>query len=213
MSNNTVDRRIGMQDVFEIAQVGKPAPGFNVQALIDGKIERVTLEDYRGKWVVLFFYPGDFTFVCPTELVSVAERYDEFRELGVTVLAISVDSPHVHKAWQEHELSKMVEGGLPYPMLSDRAGQIGEKYLVYDAEDGRDLRGFFIVDPDGMLQVAQVLNRSMGRDTSEMLRQIQGAQYVYSRQGESLPACWQPGDATLKESESLVGKVWTTWHA
>ena len=201
-----------MDEVFEIAQVQRVAPTFETQALIGDKIERIALSDYRGKWVVLFFYPGDFTFVCPTELVAIAERYDEFRELGVEVLSVSVDSPHVHKAWQEHELSKMVDGGLPYPMLSDRGGRIGKKYLVYDPEDGTDIRGFFIIDPEGVLQVAEVLNASMGRDVDEMLRLIQGAQYVYSRRGEALPACWQPGDQTLKPGEQLVGKVWTTWR-
>jgi peroxiredoxin (alkyl hydroperoxide reductase subunit C) len=196
---------------MDVAQVGQPAPDFEVQALIGEKIETVSLGDYEGKWTVLFFYPGDFTFVCPTELVSVAERYDEFTERGVAVLSVSVDSPHVHKAWQEHELSKMVEGGLPYPMLSDRAGRMGKRYLVYDPKEGVDLRGFFVIDPEGVLQVAEVLNASMGRDVDEMLRLIQGAQYVYSRRGEALPACWQPGDTTLKPGENMVGKVWTTW--
>jgi peroxiredoxin (alkyl hydroperoxide reductase subunit C) len=199
------------EDRMDIAQVSQPAPDFEVQGLIGEKIETVTLGDYEGKWVVLFFYPGDFTFVCPTELVSVAERYNEFQELGVEVLSVSVDSPHVHKAWQEHELSKMVDGGLPYPMLSDRAGNMGKRYLVYDADEGIDLRGFFIIDPEGVLQVAEVLNASMGRDVDEMLRLIQGAQYVYSRRGEALPACWHPGDTTLKPGENMVGKVWTTW--
>lgn len=200
-----------MEEVFDIAQVGRRAPGFEAQALVGDEIKQVALSDYQGKWVVLFFYPGDFTFVCPTELVMVARRYEEFRSKGVEVLSISVDSPHVHKAWQEHELSKMVEDGLPYPMLSDRAGRIGEKYLVYDPEEGVDIRGFFIIDPDGVLQVAQVLNASMGRDVDEMLRLMQGAQYVYARRDEVLPACWNPGDQTLKPGEALVGKIWSTW--
>jgi len=200
-----------MEEVYEVAQVGRSAPVFETQALVGDKIGRIALSDYSGKWVVLFFYPGDFTFVCPTELVSIAERYEDFQALGVEVLSISVDSPHVHKAWQEHELTKMVDGGLPYPMLSDRAGMIGEQYLVYDPADGTDIRGFFIIDPDGVLQVAEVLNASMGRDVDEMLRLIKGAQYVYARKGEVLPACWHPGDATLKPGEDLVGKVWQTW--
>ncbi len=200
-----------MNEIFEIAQVGRIAPGFDVEALVGDKITRVALSDHQGKWVILFFYPGDFTYVCPTELVMVAHRYAEFRALGVEILALSVDSPHVHKAWQEHELSKMVEGGLPYPMLSDRAGRIGEQYLVYDDEAGVDNRGFFIIDPDGVLQVAEVLNASMGRDVDEMLRLLQGAQYVYARKDEALPACWHPGDQTLKRGEALIGKVWTTW--
>jgi len=200
-----------VDEIFEVAQVGLPAPEFEAKALIDGATVTLSLADYRGKWVVLFFYPGDFTFVCPTELVSVAERYAEFRALGVEVLGISVDSTYVHQAWQEHELSKMVDGGLPYPMVTDKAGSIGEHYLVYDAEDGVDVRGFFIIDPEGILQVAMVLNASMGRDVDEMLRLIQGAQYVYSRSGEALPACWKPGDLTLKPGADLVGKIWTTW--
>ncbi len=200
-----------MEELFEIAQVGRPAPTFRAKALVGERILELALSDYQGQWVVLFFYPGDFTFVCPTELVTVASRYDDFRSRGVEVLAISVDSPQVHKAWQEHELSKMVEGGLPYPMLSDRGGRIGEQYLVYDQEEGVDIRGFFVIDPDGVLQVAEVLNASIGRDVEEMLRLLQGAQYVYARRGEALPACWHPGDQTLKPGEALIGKVWATW--
>jgi peroxiredoxin (alkyl hydroperoxide reductase subunit C) len=200
-----------MEDSFAVAQVGKSAPVFETKGLIGDKIEPINLTDYRGKWVMLFFYPGDFTFVCPTELVAVAERYNEFRDRGVEVFSISVDSPHVHKAWQEHELSKMVEGGLPFPMLTDKAGAIGKTYLVYDAEENIDLRGFFLIDPEGVLQVAEVLNESMGRDVDEILRLIQGAQYVYARKDEALPACWKPGETTLKPGEDLVGKVWQTW--
>jgi peroxiredoxin (alkyl hydroperoxide reductase subunit C) len=200
-----------VEEQLNTAQVGKPAPSFTAQALVDGEIESVSLDEYQGKWVILFFYPGDFTFVCPTELVAVAERYDEFKEIGVEVLSLSVDSPQVHKAWQEHELSKMVDGGIPYPMLTDKAGKIGWQYVVYDEEEGVDLRGFFLIDPDGILQVASVLNESMGRDVDEMLRLVRGAQYVYSRKEEALPACWQPGKQTLKPGEGLVGKVWSTW--
>jgi peroxiredoxin (alkyl hydroperoxide reductase subunit C) len=201
-----------MEDHLDVAQVGKPAPGFETSALRDEKIVQINLADYHGKWVLLFFYPGDFTFVCPTELVSVAKRYTEFRERGVEILSLSVDSCKVHKAWQEHELSKMVEGGLPYPMLTDKAGEIGKQYMVYDAEANIDLRGFFLIDPDGVLQVAEVLNESIGRDVDEILRLIRGAQYVYSHKDEQLPACWKPGQETLKPDEDLVGKVWQKWE-
>jgi alkyl hydroperoxide reductase subunit AhpC len=197
-----------MDEVFEIAQVGRQAPFFDAPALVNGKITRVSLSDYENRWVVLFFYPGDFTFVCPTELVKIAERYEAFTSRGVVVLSISVDSPQVHMAWQEHELSKMVEGGVPFPMLTDRGGLIGEQYLVYDHEEGTDLRGFFIIDPDGILQVVQVLNASMGRDVDEMLRLIQGAQYLHAHRDERLPACWHPGDETLTADDEMVGKVW-----
>lgn len=113
-------------------QIGKEAPGFKVSAFADGEFKEIGLEEYKGKWVVLFFYPADFTFVCPTELVGVANKYEDLKKLDAEVLAISTDSHFVHMMWQEHELSKMVEGGLPFPMLYDAGGRIGKDYNVYD---------------------------------------------------------------------------------
>ncbi len=192
----------------EWAQVGRKAPEFDVEALVEGDITRLKLSDYQGKWVILFFYPGDFTFVCPTELVAVAKRYSEFQALGVEILGISVDSPYVHLAWQRNELSKMVPKGLPYPMLTDRAGNLGRRYGVYDEMAGTDLRGMFVIDPAGVLQAAQVLAGPLSRDVDELLRLVQGAQYIYAHPEEALTACWHPGAATLKPGADLVGKVW-----
>jgi len=191
-------------------KVGQPAPDFETKAYINGEIKPVKLADYRGKWVMLYFYPGDFTFVCPTELTAVAAKYEEIKALGAEVLAISIDTPYTHKVWQEGELSKMVPGGLPYPMLWDKAGQIGEAYGVYDEVTGVDFRGRFLIDPDGILQAMEVLAPAVGRNVAEMIRQIRACQFVRET-GEVTPAGWEPGKKSLKPGEELVGKVCEIW--
>jgi len=132
--------------------------------------------------------------------------------LGVEVLAISVDSRFVHKIWNEVELSKMVPGGIPYPMLSDPGGKIGEVYGVYDTEAGVDIRGRFIIDPDGIIQAMEVLTPPVGRNPEELIRQIKAFQHVRNTQGaEATPSGWQPGKVTLKVGPELVGRVWEVW--
>jgi len=132
--------------------------------------------------------------------------------LGVEVLAISVDSRFVHKIWNEVELSKMVSGGIPYPMLSDPGGKIGEVYGVYDTEAGVDIRGRFIIDPDGIIQAMEVLTPPVGRNPEELIRQIKAFQHVRNTQGaEATPSGWQPGKVTLKVGPELVGRVWEVW--
>ena len=193
-------------------KIGKPAPDFETTAFHQGEINKVKLSDYRGKWVMLYFYPGDFTFVCPTELTAVATKYQNLQELGAEILAISVDSPYTHKAWQEVELSKMVEGGLPYPMLSDVGGDIGRLYGVFDEEYKVDVRGSFLIDPDGNLQAMEVLAPAIGRNASEMLRQLKACAYVRNSGGkEATPAGWEPGQKTLTPEPGLAGKVCEIW--
>jgi peroxiredoxin (alkyl hydroperoxide reductase subunit C) len=193
-------------------RIGKPAPEFETSAYINGEIEKVRLSDYRGKWVLMYFYPGDFTFVCPTELTTVATKYKHLQELGAEVLAVSVDSPYTHKAWQEVELSKMVEGGLPFPMLSDVGGDIGRLYGVYDEDYKVDLRGSFLIDPDGNVQAMEVLAPAIGRNATEMLRQLKACVYVRGTGGqEATPAGWEPGKQTLKPEPGLTGKVCEIW--
>ncbi len=132
--------------------------------------------------------------------------------MGVEVLAISVDSPFVHKSWQENELSKMVEGGVPYPLLSDGSGRIGTAYGVYDEEAGVDVRGRFIIDPDGVIQAMEVMSPPVGRNVMELIRQIQAYQHVRaSGETEATPAGWKPGKPTLKPGPDLVGKVYEVW--
>lgn len=141
---------------------------------------------------------------------AVAVKYPELQALGVQVLSVSVDSQFTHKIWQEEELSKMVEGGVPYPMLSDAGGRIGELYGVYDEAAGVDIRGRFIIDPDGIIRAMEVLTPEVGRNVSELVRQVKAFQHVVAT-GEVTPSGWQPGKPTLKPAPDLVGKVWTVW--
>lgn len=138
-------------------------------------------------------------------------RYQELQALGVDVLAVSVDSVYSHKVWQETELSKMVLGGVPFPMLSDPGGRIGDLYGVYDEERGVNVRGRFIIDPDGRIVAMEVLTPPVGRNINETIRQIKAFQIV-REQGVVTPAGWMPGDPTLKPSLQLAGKVWTVWQ-
>ncbi len=192
------------------AQAGEAAPGFETKAYVDGGFTDIKLTDYLGKWVLLIFYPGDFTFVCPTELAAVAARYQELQALGVEVLSISTDSHYVHKAWQDQELSKMVPGGIPYAMLADPGGRIGIPYGVHDAEAGVDIRGRFLIDPDGIIQALEVLTPSVGRNVDEMVRQVKAFQHARAT-GEATPCDWQPENTTLKPGADLVGKVFQAW--
>ena len=141
-----------------------------------------------------------------------AVKYPELEALGVQVLAMSTDSRFSHKIWHEEELSKMVEGGIPFPMLSDAGGRVGQLYGVYDEAGGVDIRGRFLIDPDGIIQAMEVLTPPVGRNVQEMLRQIQAFQHVRKTKGmEATPSGWQPGKPTLKPGPDLVGKVWEVW--
>jgi len=136
--------------------------------------------------------------------------YDQFQALGVEVLSVSTDSRFVHKIWQEEELSKMVEGGVPFPMLSDGGGRIGTVYGVYDEMAGVDIRGRFIIDPEGIIRATEVLTPEVGRSPEELIRQVKAFQHVRAT-GEVTPSGWQPGQVTLKPGPDLVGKVWKEW--
>ncbi len=143
-------------------------------------------------------------------MAAVAALYDEFKALDVEVLSISTDSRFVHKIWQEEELSKMLEGGVPFPMLSDGGGKIGSVYGVYDEAAGVDIRGRFIIDPDFVIRAMEVLTPEVGRNPNELLRQVKAFQHVVET-GEVTPSGWEPGDKTLKPGPDLVGKVWEVW--
>ncbi len=139
-----------------------------------------------------------------------AARYDEFKNLGVEVLALSTDSRFVHKIWQEQELSKMVKGGVPFPMLSDAGGRIGDVYGVYDEAAGVNVRGRFIIDPDMIVRAIEILTADVGRNPDEMVRQIKAFQHVRAT-GQVTPSGWQPGQPALTPGPALVGKVWEVW--
>lgn len=145
-------------------------------------------------------------------MTAVAAKYDELKALGVQVLAMSTDSRFTHKIWQGEELSKMVPGGVPFPMLSDAGGRIGSVYGVYDEDAGVDIRGRFLIDPDGVIQAMEILTPPVGRNVAELIRQIKAFQHVRKTKGaEATPSGWQPGKVTLKPGPNLVGKVWEVW--
>jgi len=144
---------------------------------------------------------------------AVADKYADLQELGVEVISVSVDSHFVHKMWNDHELSKMVDGGVPFAMVSDQAGNIGRAYGVWDESQGIEMRGRFIIDPDGVIQAMEVLTPPVGRRVEETIRQVQAFQLVReSEGGEATPAGWMPGDPTLRPGPDLVGKVWEVWN-
>lgn len=176
-----------MHDQVSFAQVGKPAPAFTVDAAVGQTIKKISLSDYRGKWVVLFFYPLDFTFVCPTEITAFNDAYDTFAAMNTEVLAASVDSVHSHMAWMRHGLGEM-----KFPMLADLTKEISYQYNVLVEEEGIALRGVFVIDPDGILKMAVVHDNSIGRNVNEVIRVVQAAQT-----GELCPVNWKPGDKTL----------------
>lgn len=143
---------------------------------------------------------------------AVADKFEEFQKMGVEVLSMSVDSVFVHKMWDDNELSKMVDGGIPFPMLSDGGGKVGTIYGVYDEDAGVETRGRFIIDPDGVVQGYEVLTPPVGRNVSETIRQIHAFQLVRETGGkEATPSGWKPGKPTLKPGPDLVGKVWEVW--
>ena len=144
---------------------------------------------------------------------AVADQYNTLQDLGVEVISVSVDSHFVHKMWNDHELSKMVSGGIPFPMASDQAGNLGRAYGIYDEAQGIELRGRFIIDPDGVVQAMEVLTPPVGRRIGETIRQIQAFQQVRATKGsEATPAGWEPGQPTLQPGPALVGKVWEVWN-
>ncbi len=144
---------------------------------------------------------------------AVADKFEEFQKMGVEVLSMSVDSVFVHKMWNDNELTKMVDGGVPFPMLSDGGGKVGTVYGVYDEDAGVEARGRFIIDPDGVVQGYEVLTPPVGRNVAETIRQIQAFQLVRESKGsEATPSGWRPGKPTLKPGPDLVGKVWEVWN-
>ncbi len=193
-------------------RIGQPAPDFTAPVYHNGGFSQVSLSSYRGKWVVLFFYPGDFTFVCATEVSAAAENQEAFETLGVEVLTVSIDSPFVHKAWMEQELHKMATPKVKFPMASDVSGKIGTLYGVYDEEQFLDHRGCFIVDPDGIVQSVLINNPSVGRSYEELFRLLTGLIHVRRNNNEALPCDWMPGDKVLVPSADMVGKIHGVWN-
>lgn len=178
-------------------RVGQSAPDFTTTAVVDQEFKTIKLSDYRGKYVVLFFYPLDFTFVCPTEIVAFSDRYSEFKDLNTEILGISVDSEFSHLAWIQTERKLGGVGDLSYPLVSDLKKEISAAYNVLDSDAGVALRGLFIIDKEGVIQHMTVNNLSFGRNVDETLRVLQAIQYVQTHPDEVCPADWQPGEKTM----------------
>ena len=177
---------------------------FKNQAFKNGEFIEVTEKDTEGRWSVFFFYPADFTFVCPTELEDLADNHAEFQKLGVDVYGISTDTHFAHKAW--HDTSDAIKK-VQYPLIGDPTGLLSRNFEVMIEEEGLALRGTFVINPEGFIKVLEVHDNGIGRDASELLRKVKAAQYVASHPGEVCPAKWTEGAETLKPSLDLVGKI------
>lgn len=181
----------------ECLRVGQVAPDFKATAVIDQEFKDISLSDYRGKYVVLFFYPLDFTFVCPTEITAFSDRAEEFTKLNTQILGVSVDSAFSHLAWIQTDRKSGGVGDLNYPLVADLKKEISTAYNVLDPDAGIALRGLFIIDKEGVIQHATINNLAFGRNVEETLRTLQAIQYVQAHPDEVCPAGWQPGDKTM----------------
>ena len=182
--------------------INSQLPEFKVQAFQNGSFKTVSHEDVKGKWAIFFFYPADFTFVCPTELEDLANKYAEFQKIGCEIYSVSCDSHFVHKAW--HDASKTIKK-IEYPMLADPTGKLARDFDVMIEEDGMAERGSFIVNPEGKIVAYEVIAGNVGRNADELFRRVQASQFVAEHGDQVCPAKWQPGAETLKPSLDLVG--------
>lgn len=184
--------------------IGKEIAEFKVQAYQGKEFKEVTKEDIMGQWSVFFFYPADFTFVCPTELEDLANKYEEFKKIGCEIYSVSCDTHFVHKAW--HDASKTIQK-IEYPMLADPTGALARDFQVMIEESGLAERGSFIVNPEGKIVAYEVIAGNVGRNADELFRRVQASQFVAEHGDQVCPAKWQPGAETLKPSLDLVGLI------
>ena len=187
-----------------MALINTPIKPFTATAYKQGKFVEISDADVKGKWGVFFFYPADFTFVCPTELEDLADHYAEFQKLGVEIYSVSTDTHFSHKAW--HDSSPAI-GKIEYTMLGDPSGLVTNNFDAMRPGVGLADRATFLVDPDGVIQFMEITSEGVGRNAAELLRKIKAAQYVRSHPGEVCPAKWEEGEATLAPSLDLVGKI------
>lgn len=186
--------------------IGKKVQDFELTAYDPKKDDftQVKLSEFKGKWLILIFYPADFTFICPTELEDTEKHYREFEALGAEVMSISTDTEFVHKAWHDHsDAIKKIN----YLMLADPTGKVCREFGVYLEDEGLALRGTFIIDPDQILRTIEIHDNNIGRNAKELLRKLQAAKFVHEHKGLVCPASWEPGNETLKPGADLVGKI------
>lgn len=181
----------------------KVAP-FKATAYQNGEFVDVTEQDLLGKWSIVFFYPADFTFVCPTELGDLADHYAQLRDMGVEVYSVSTDTHFTHKAW--HDTSDTI-AKIQYPMVGDPTGAITRNFDVMIEDEGLALRGTFVINPEGEIKVAEIHDLGIGRSAVELVRKVQAAQHIAANPDEVCPAAWTPGEETLAPSLDLVGKI------
>ncbi|MBU0614588.1 MAG: redoxin domain-containing protein [Nanoarchaeota archaeon] len=187
-----------------MVNINENAPEFTEDAFVDDEIKKISLSDYKGKWTVLFFYPADFTFVCPTELGSLADNYEKFKSLNAEVISVSTDTAFVHKAWHDHsETIKKIR----FPMLADPARRVCKAYWTLIEDEGLSLRATYIIDLEGKIKAFEFHDNSIGRSVEELLRKLEAAQFVAKHKGQVCPMNWKPGSNTLKPGLDLVGKI------
>jgi peroxiredoxin (alkyl hydroperoxide reductase subunit C) len=191
--------------------VTKPAPKFKAQAVVGKDFKDVSLDDYRGKWVVLFFYPLDFTFVCPTEITAFSDNYPKFKELNAEILCCSVDSKYSHLAWVNTPRKLGGLGDTNFPILSDLTKEIGRDYGVLIEDAGVTLRGLFVIDPEGRVAFEVVHDLGIGRNVEETLRVLKAIQANYDT-GDVCPANWKPGDETMKTDNEGAKKYFSSHY-
>ena len=184
--------------------INAKVPEFRVQAYHNGEFVEVSNKDIEGKWAIFFFYPADFTFVCPTELEDLQDKYAKLKEMGVEVYSVSTDSHFVHKAW--HDTSERIKK-IQYPMLADPTGLLARAFGVMIEDDGMAYRGTFVVNPEGYVKIVEINDNNIGRNADELVRKVEAAQFVASHPGNVCPAKWKQGAETLKPSIDLVGKL------
>ena len=187
-----------------MVRVTQVVPDYEFDAYVEGAISKRKLSDFRGKWLVLLFYPADFTFVCPTELAEAADRYAEFVKLGAEVVSVSTDTAYCHKAW--HDSSPSI-AKIEYPMAADPTGKLCKEFGTYLDGEGLSLRGTFIIDPQGVLKSADIHDNAIGRSAEEIIRKLEAAVFVSTHKGLVCPASWRPGKDALETRDELVGKI------
>lgn len=187
-----------------MSMIHKEVSDFKVQAFHEHAFKTVSKEELLGKWSVFFFYPADFTFVCPTELEDLADQYETFRSVNCEIYSVSTDTHFVHKAW--HDASERIRK-IHYPMLADPTHQLARDFGVLIEADGLAERGTFIIDPDGKIVAYEVTAGNVGRSAQELLRKVQACQFVREHGDQVCPANWTPGAETLKPSLDLVGQL------
>ncbi len=193
-----------MRNTMSTSLINTKLQPFNATAYHNGDFVELTEKDVLGKWSIFFFYPADFTFVCPTELGDVADFYEQLQEMGVEVYSVSTDTHFTHKAW--HDTSDTI-GKIKFPMIGDPTGRITRNFGVMIEDEGLALRGTFVMNPEGEIKVIETHDLGIGRSAKELVRKVQAAQYIANHDGEVCPASWQPGEETLAPSLDLVGKI------